>query len=128
MDRSEEYRTWIDLADTDYRSAEFLTGMIPVPGEIICFHCQQSAEKYLKAFLVFQGIPFEKTHNLTALLKECILVDTEFEILKVPCARLNVYGVEIRYPTNLSIDTPDIDLAIKDAQAVKTTILKKIGA
>jgi HEPN domain-containing protein len=32
------------------------------------FHCQQAAEKYLKAYLVRQQIEFRKTHALGHLL------------------------------------------------------------
>ncbi len=37
----------------DLRSAEHLLKMHPVPIEIICYLCQQSAEKYLLAGSVF---------------------------------------------------------------------------
>jgi len=30
-----------------------------------CFHAQQIAEKSLKAFLAYRGVPFPYTHNLT---------------------------------------------------------------
>jgi HEPN domain-containing protein len=33
----------------------------------VCFHCQQSAEKYLKALLQELGLPVPRTHNLLAL-------------------------------------------------------------
>ena len=36
--------------------------------EAACFHAQQCAEKYLKAILQEQSIPFGRTHNLIALL------------------------------------------------------------
>ncbi len=45
---------WIRKADNDISSARYLAeNMRPAPAEIICFHCQQAAEKYLKAFLVY---------------------------------------------------------------------------
>jgi len=37
----------------DLNTAEYLKNMKPLPIEIICYHCQQSAEKYLKGYLVF---------------------------------------------------------------------------
>ena len=36
--------------------------------DIICFHSQQSAEKYLKAYLVFLDQDFPKTHALEDLV------------------------------------------------------------
>lgn len=52
MDNKTGAQEWFDLAVMDMRSAEYLTNMKPVPIEIICYHCQQSAEKYLKGYLV----------------------------------------------------------------------------
>ena len=41
--------TWMKLAENDYVVAEHLFGTFrPMPIEIICFHCQQAAEKQLK--------------------------------------------------------------------------------
>ena len=37
------------------------------PFHSICFMCQGSAEKYLKAFLIFKGWKFKKTHDLSEL-------------------------------------------------------------
>lgn len=34
----------------------------------IAFHCQQAAEKYLKAFLTWHQVAFSKTHDLQELL------------------------------------------------------------
>ena len=45
---------WIEKAENDILTSRFLAEtMHPAPAEIICFHCQQAAEKYLKAFLVY---------------------------------------------------------------------------
>ncbi len=39
---------WFDIAEMDISSAKYLQNMQPIPREIICYHCQQSVEKYLK--------------------------------------------------------------------------------
>ena len=44
MDKQEEMRQWIAIADKDFTAAEYMAkNMWPVPDEIICFHCQQCA-------------------------------------------------------------------------------------
>jgi HEPN domain-containing protein len=43
-----EAQEWQRLAAMDLNTAEYLQNMSPLPLEIICYHCQQSAEKYLK--------------------------------------------------------------------------------
>jgi hypothetical protein len=48
----------------DLGVAEHSLTYYPLPSEIICYHCQQSAEKFLKAVLVMQGIRPPKTYDL----------------------------------------------------------------
>ena len=43
---------WAEKADNDFYSADVLLHSVDVPLiDTACFHCQQCAEKYLKAFL-----------------------------------------------------------------------------
>jgi HEPN domain-containing protein len=39
-----------------------------VADEVVGFHCQQAAEKLLKAMLSEFGLPFARTHNLRVLI------------------------------------------------------------
>jgi len=49
MDKQVELQQWKEIADSDLNLADFSAkNMWPVPFAIICFHCQQAAEKYLK--------------------------------------------------------------------------------
>ena len=50
-EQEEEYREWIAFARTDYESAKYLNGapFHPRPLNVICYHCQQAAEKAVKA-------------------------------------------------------------------------------
>lgn len=68
MDRLAEAREWQRLASMDLNAAEHLLNMRPTPYEIICFHCQQSAEKYLKGYLVIHDITPPKIHDLDGFL------------------------------------------------------------
>ena len=43
---------WLEFAKMDLGAAEYLLTMHPLPVEIICYHCEQAAEKFLKAVLV----------------------------------------------------------------------------
>jgi HEPN domain-containing protein len=71
MDNKDIAKEWFKIAKTDLSSAQFLQSMSPVPIEIICYHCQQSAEKYLKGFLALKGEEIKKTHDLVQLNKIC---------------------------------------------------------
>ena len=71
--------------------------------DIICFHCQQAAEKYLKGFLIANGINVGKVkkmqiHDLTKLWSECHQLDRGFASVEEECIVLNPYYIESRYP------------------------------
>ena len=67
----------------------------------ICFHAQQSVEKYLKAFLVYHDIDFPRTHDVDFLKEECSLIDSSsFEI---DLKSLTEFGVSVRYPDDFYI-------------------------
>jgi HEPN domain-containing protein len=51
------------------------------------FHCQQAAEKALKAFLTFHDQPFRKTHDLASLGKQCANIDATLEARKSALVR-----------------------------------------
>jgi HEPN domain-containing protein len=62
-------RQWLGKADEDLINAEYVMSMREhCPLGTVCFHAQQCAEKYLKAFLCFHSVPVRKTHDLLDLL------------------------------------------------------------
>ncbi len=65
--RLADTRAWLLKAANDLRGAEVdLAADPPLPGDAL-FHCQQVAEKALKAFLTWHDRRFRKTHNLVEL-------------------------------------------------------------
>ena len=59
-----ETKAWLRKAAYDLRAASHsLTASPPLLGDVV-FHCQQAAEKALKGFLMWNNIPFRKTHSL----------------------------------------------------------------
>ena len=52
--------------------------MYPKPIEIICYHCEQSAEKYLKGYLIRNENKLERTHDLVMLNNKCKKIDEDF--------------------------------------------------
>lgn len=70
---------WISKAEGDYHSAEVLLYQIEIPEiDTACFHSQQCAEKYVKAFLTEHDIDFPRNHDLVRLLGLCLLIDEGF--------------------------------------------------
>lgn len=63
-------RDWIAKAEDDFLAAQTLARRRKKPfHDQVCFHCQQSAEKYLKGRLEEAGIHYPKTHDLDKLLQ-----------------------------------------------------------
>ena len=67
------------------------------PYDTACFHAQQAAEKFLKAFLAFNEQPIPRTHDLEELAQLCISVNPLPELQSLDLESLSDYAVEIRY-------------------------------
>ena len=70
----------------------------PQDHDLICFHCQQSAEKYLKALMQELGQPIPRTHQLTVLLQALLPHDPKLATLRSRLLTLTRYAVDFRYP------------------------------
>ena len=118
--RLEYVAEWFKFADRDLSSAEYLLPMYPKPLEIICYLCQQSVEKYLKGFLVHNGIDEPaKTHDLILLQTECEKFDNRFTEIGQVCDVLTRYGVQPRYPNEILIIEKDMEKALEYAQKIR---------
>ena len=97
---NDETREWVEKAEGDFNGALVLLRQKHIgTADLICFACQQSAEKYLKAFLVERKVKFPKTHDLEKdILPLCRDVDEEFKSLLPFLQTLDPYAVEFRYP------------------------------
>jgi HEPN domain-containing protein len=96
--KTELINSWIDKANKDILTAQHELSFPDAVTESICFHCQQAVEKYLKAYLVFLGIPFAKTHEIGELITKCQSKDKEISMFKEEADKLTDYAIEIRYP------------------------------
>ena len=65
--RRELLRSWLTKAASDLRSARVLGSADDAPLDTAIYHCQQTAEKAVKAFLVSREISPEKTHDIRKL-------------------------------------------------------------
>lgn len=64
----------------------------------ICFHCQQCAEKMMKAYLIKKDIGFTKTHSLSYLLDLISNKEKITEELYSLAEVLEDYADGVRYP------------------------------
>jgi HEPN domain-containing protein len=130
MKKEETVKNWIFLAEGDLKTARDELTMSEPFTNTICFHSQQSVEKYLKAYLSFIEKPFGKTHDIAELIELCKENDKEFDLLyNLNANKLTRYSVEARYPDEFYI--PSIKEAketIEIAEKVKSFVIKKLKA
>lgn len=98
MAEAELVKKWIKKAEEDFgyasKSLEEEFKYFPQ----ICWHFQQSAEKYLKAYIVAFDLEFKKIHDLAALIKICEKKNAAFNSLIDDCKYLQKFYIETRYP------------------------------
>jgi len=123
MDNLKQAQEWQRMAYMDINSAEYLLNMHPVPIEIICYHCQQAAEKYLKGYLVLCGMTPPRIHDLDELCKLCSGYSDTFKDIADQCSDLTAYGVQPRYPMELMLEKQDMHQALVSAKAIQDFII-----
>ncbi len=90
-------RQWAAKAQNDLLNADNNLKADNIPFDTVCFHCQQAAEKFLKAYLVAKGKPYPVSHDLLLILEKILSIDSGAETLRDDLALLMPYAVEIRY-------------------------------
>ena len=91
-------KEWIAKAEDDYRTAELIALSSEPLHDQRCFHCQQAAEKYLKALLEELGLSVEKTHELEDLWDRLLPHHPSLRSLQRGLAFLSNFAVDVRYP------------------------------
>ncbi len=118
---------WIFKAQNDLKTAEILLKENG-PTDSICFHCHQTVEKTLKAFLISKKNKFPKIHDLIRLLNLCKEINKDFEELTREVSFLNRYYVETRYPSEVAIYSKDeCKKALEATQKANQFIINKIS-
>ena len=92
-------REWVEKAEADFNSAgrEYRARKNP-NFDAACFFAQQSVEKYFKARLVEEVIPFPKTHDLDVLLDLIVPLEPLWEAFRSGVSDLTSFAVAFRYP------------------------------
>ena len=126
MNITEYVTITLRLADDDIRSAQILLKEDGSPNSI-CFHCQQSAEKYLKGFVVAKGKNPGKIHDLKALVIQCRDIDPSFENVNDDAVYLNRFYTETRYADDYeAFSVQEAKEALATAIRIKEFVLGKI--
>ncbi|WFA10459.1 HEPN domain-containing protein [Tissierella sp. Yu-01] len=91
------YLDWLEMAKKDLRGAEILFEYKADYG-LVCFHCQQTIEKYLKGYLLYKTGVLQEGHSLIKLCKKAAEFNIEFKRYIKDCAFVSTYYIETRYP------------------------------
>jgi HEPN domain-containing protein len=92
--------------------------------DIVGFHAQQSAEKYLKALLTRHQIEFPKTHVVRRLLILLEPVDPVMVGALDEANWLSPFGAEIRYPGDRAEALPGEEVRARQlAQKVRDAVM-----
>jgi len=125
--RSDLIRAWCEKGRRDFITAQnSLLNTKEIFPDIICFHAQQAAEKYLKAYLVFLELEFPKTHALEDLVLLASSKDPMSRNLFTVACELSPYAVEVRYPDSPSPSSEDAREALHTAETIRNYILGTI--
>lgn len=122
----QSHEAWLKIAQEDLQAAATLLQVELFSAA--AYFCQQSAEKSLKAYLIFKKHTILKTHDLLQLSELCIKFDSSFEKVIPAADILNPFSTKFRYPSEY--DIPDFDEAnnaIEHAQEILTFVLQKIA-
>ena len=118
---------WISKAEDDFHVAQMSYRARRHPSyDAAVFHCQQCAEKYLKARLEEAGIAFLRTHDLLVLHQNALAVEPAWIVLQLFLIFLSPYAVAYRYP-GISATKLDARDALKNCREVRRVIRGAFG-
>jgi len=111
---------WLKYAEGDLHLAQWgMQDKNPVYHSI-CFLCQSSAEKYLKALLLKNNWKLRKTHDLIFLLNEAQrIINLDIQELIDEASLLNSFVEETRYPGDIDLEYFNQNLAIEAINAAE---------
>jgi HEPN domain-containing protein len=89
---------WVRKAESDYAVAKKIARGSDPHHDEVCFHCQQCAEKYLKALLVEHGLTVPRTHILEDLVISLLAHEASLRSLRIGARFLTRFAVATRYP------------------------------
>ena len=118
----------MNKAKSDLKAAEVLLEGDLDNFESVGFHAQQSAEKFIKAFLVRHQLEFPKTHDISQLRKLVFKVDPALSLELEPVDALTPYGVEFRYPGDfIDFTRQQAKRALELAEQAKNVVMNHLN-
>lgn len=118
---------WLEKAESDlaYAKLGLDHGDYYFSGAV--YHCQQAAEKALKALCCFHGVKPPKTHDLVTLLEK-LKGFADLGTFTESAARLTPLATEFRYPDFVDVPNQEtVETAFRDAKAMVEAVKNLIA-
>ena len=125
--RDEEAREWLAIAARDLRVSELALGDSPPLIREALYHAQQAAEKALKAFLIWHGRPYPRTHDIHRLLDLCTPIDASLDQALSDAVDLTEFAVRFRYPGEDQPAPEEARVWLETARRVVAEVRRRIG-
>lgn len=117
---------WVRKAEADVAGARELAHAKPALNDLICFHAQQAAEKYLKALMLEYGLVPPRTHDLQQLLSMLLPHERQLASLRRILVSLSQFAVEYRYPGQ-NATARQSRSALRGLEKVRIAIRQRLG-
>ena len=115
---------WVAKAENDLKAGAYTLRLGKgCPTDTVCFHAQQVVEKYLKALLTAQGIPFPKTYNIRKLV-EMLPAGAQLNLSEDQQDELTDYATGARYPGWGDISLADSRRVVAIARRLRRDVRK----
>lgn len=107
---------WLRIAEKDWIRVKHLLDVRDP--EAAGFYLQQSAEKFMKAFLLAKGWKLQKIHDLEKLLNDVLIYDNAFEVYRSVCQKITAFYFIDRYPfvTDVFLTEDDIRSSLPEVE------------
>lgn len=121
-------RAWVREAERDRRGLLQLRAARPAVHHLICFVCQQVAEKYLKALGIERSVPMPRTHDCGRLVRLLLSTDPSVAGLERDADSLSDFAVEPRYPfPRIVPDASKSRSAWNAAERIRAEVRRRLG-
>jgi len=123
--KSELVKKWIQKAENDLGSAQACAdkGFY----DTATFHCQQAAEKALKAYLTEHDLEFDKIHDIEKLAIQAQQADETWSRYMQEAKILTPYAVLSRYPDEEDPTLQDFEMLIQHAAKILSFAKKSLN-
>lgn len=130
--RRDEAERWLPFVNADIAAIEMALKLDPPLSSVAAYHCQQAAEKLLKALLVLAGRPIRKIHDLDTLMTAAQSDWPHVAETLGPTVSITSWGFAYRYPNaGPAFEPPPssmIEVSLDDIRRLRAFVVAKLAA